>query len=275
MTKDIISDESQLFQDWLLDDYSTLQNSDTFEYLNFSAFSSFFNSANVDTPRCLLSSWASRRNINRQLLLKLSNYVMRQGNRQQSLNLLVSSLNRPYESHLTSNVLPNSYLGWKSIFTVISLSHYNKYYSQFPHNLTFINKYNYTYNFLGKEHNNYLDKRNVVLTNINSISPMFSFYVYKVDKAIYKNSRGRSGKYTFLWKYLPPYKRRQLVLAWIAKEIKMQQGRSLKDRVQSIIYNICHKPDTLFVNKVQSFSTNYVYRNARKSLCETYRTSTK
>ena len=27
---------------------------------------------------------------------------------------------------------------------------------------------------------------------------LFSFYIYKVDKQIYKNSRGRSGKYTFV-----------------------------------------------------------------------------
>ena len=128
---------------------------------------------------------------------------------------------------------------------------------------------------LGKEHNNSMDMRNVVLTNINSVNPIFSFYMYKVDKAIYKNSRGRSGKYTFIWKYLAPYKRRQLVLAWIAKEIKMQQGRTLGDRVSSIVNNICFNPSSLFINKVQSFSTNYVYRNARKSLCETYRTTTK
>jgi len=34
--------------------------------------------------------------------------------------------------------------------------------------------------------------------NVNSLKPLFHFYVYKVDKQIYKNSRGKSGKYTFL-----------------------------------------------------------------------------
>ena len=95
----------------------------------------------------------------------------------------------------------------------MSHSYFTNKYTQFPDNINFINVYNYNYNYIGKEHANFMDMRNVVLTNINKIDPIFSFYVYKVDKAIYKNSRGRSGKYTFIWKYLPPYKRRQLVLA--------------------------------------------------------------
>ena len=55
----------------------------------------------------------------------------------------------------------------------------------------------------------------------------------------------------------------------------MQPGRTLSDRVESIIAMLYSRPNSLFINKVQSFSTNYVYKNARKSLCETYRTTTK
>ena len=80
----------------------------------------------------------------------------------------------------------------------MSSAYYVNSYKQYPYNLYFKNVYGFNYNFIGKEHNNSLDMRNVVLTNINSFNPMFSFYVYKVDKAIYKNSRGRSGKYTFI-----------------------------------------------------------------------------
>jgi hypothetical protein len=41
---------------------------------------------------------------------------------------------------------------------------------------------------------------------------LFSFYIYKVDKKIYKNSRGKSGKHTFVWKYIAPYKRNLLIM---------------------------------------------------------------
>ena len=275
ITKDVNSDEILPFQDWLLDSYSIELNSDTFEYLRYSHFNSFFYSSNVDRPRCLLSFWSSRRKINRHLVLKMTNYLMRKGNRQFSLNLVLKALSFSYEAHLLSFNNKSDYLNWQSIFFIMNNSYYHSNYSQFPGNIQFTNKYNFNYNYIGKEHSNFMDMRNVVLTNINNINPIFSFYIYKVDKAIYKNSRGKSGKYTFLWKYLPPYKRRQLVLAWIMKEVKMHSGRTLGDRLNSVISSIYSNPDSLFINKVQSFSTNYVYWNARKSLCETYRTSTK
>jgi hypothetical protein len=37
-----------------------------------------------------------------------------------------------------------------------------------------------------------------LISKLYSLKPLFHFYIYKVDKQIYKNSRGRSGKYTFL-----------------------------------------------------------------------------
>lgn len=49
------------------------------------------------------------------------------------------------------------------------------------------------------------------LTSLKKFRYLFSFYVYKVDKSIYKNSRGKSGKFTFVWKYVAPYKRSLLV----------------------------------------------------------------
>lgn len=275
LTRDINADETMYFQDWLLDSYSTSQNSDHFEYLRQSDFNSFFAKSAVDTPRCLLNTWSSRRNINKHLLLKLSNYITRNGNRQRILNSLLLATSLSYSKHLTYLASSTPYINWKCIFTIISSSHYQTKYASFPSSINYLNLYNFSYNSLGKEHNNFLDMRNVVLTNINNINPIYSFYVYKVDKAIYKNSRGKSGKYTFIWKYLPPYKRRQLALSWIAKEIKMQQGRNLNDRINATIDSIAFNPSSLFINKVQAFSTNYVYRNARKSLCETYRTTTK
>lgn len=37
-----------------------------------------------------------------------------------------------------------------------------------------------------------------LIKNITQLFPLFNFYIYKVDKRIYKNTRGRSGKYTFI-----------------------------------------------------------------------------
>lgn len=37
-----------------------------------------------------------------------------------------------------------------------------------------------------------------LMKNITDIAPMFAFYIYRVDKKIFKNTRGKSGKFTFI-----------------------------------------------------------------------------
>ena len=39
---------------------------------------------------------------------------------------------------------------------------------------------------------------NPVFKNLLKVDTLFSFYVYKVDKHLFKNSRGKSGKFTFV-----------------------------------------------------------------------------
>jgi hypothetical protein len=123
-----------------------------------------------------------------------------------------------------------------------------------------------------------LDKWNFykwLFKNVYQILPMFSFYIYKVDKKIFKNTRGKSGKHTFIWKYVTPYKRMFLVMHWLLKELRVKQGRSLTDRLDLLLKSIIVSPKTTWAYKVKKFSHNYVYRNSRQTLAETYRTSTK
>ena len=102
ITRDITSDETLIFQDWVLDSYSTSQNKETFEYLRYSPFNTFFTNSKVDTPRCLLGTWSSRRKINKHLLLKFSNYIMRKGKRTKTLDVLLYSITSSYNKTLTT-----------------------------------------------------------------------------------------------------------------------------------------------------------------------------
>ncbi len=38
----------------------------------------------------------------------------------------------------------------------------------------------------------------LLFANFIKVQPMFNFFIYKVNKNIYKNTRGKSGKYTFI-----------------------------------------------------------------------------
>lgn len=49
-----------------------------------------------------------------------------------------------------------------------------------------------------KDITNNLDLQDLLFRNVQKVLPMFSFYIYKVDKKIFKNTRGKSGKYTFI-----------------------------------------------------------------------------
>jgi hypothetical protein len=104
---------------------------------------------------------------------------------------------------------------------------------------------------------------------------MFSFYIYKVDKQIFKNTRGKSGKYTFIWKYVASYKRQFLVMFWLAKELRMMPGRAFPDRLLQLLKTFIFTPKKTLIFKVKKFSHNYVYRNCRHTLAEHYRTVTK
>ena len=127
-------------------------------------------------------------------------------------------------------------------------------------------------------HNEIMKPENITLNQllINTFKKfnfLFSFYIYKVDKQIYKNSRGKSGKYTFVWKYLAPYKRNLLILHWITKEVRISSGKTLLNRLNHVLTNFVFNTKSTWIWKIKKFSLNYVYFNLRRILGETYRTS--
>ena len=109
--------------------------------------------------------------------------------------------------------------------------------------------------------------------SIHSFKPIFMFYIYKVDKAIYKNSRGKSGKFTFLWKYVAPYKRSRLIMYWFNKEVKSCKGINFASRLNSTLLKYTTSPKETFIFKARKFSYNYVYSNHKIGLASTYRTT--
>lgn len=75
----------------------------------------------------------------------------------------------------------------------------------------------------------------MVYKNLMKLDLLFSFFVYKVDKHIFKNSRGKSGKFTFVWKYIPPYKRFSFISHWIMREVRITPGKNLIKRLEFVL----------------------------------------
>ena len=94
--------------------------------------------------------------------------------------------------------------------------------------------------------------------------PTFTFKVQKVDKNVQKFSRGKSGKYSLAWSYLPPKRRWLTVLQWLKKELLFQKNQTLQDRINQSFATLLHTPsDTLLVN-TRRFVHNFVFRKFRK-----------
>ena len=261
----------------LLEEYGTQESITEFFYLKQRTFTSFFRENQVDVPRCFNATGSVRRSNNELHLLKLNNYLMRDGKRAQSFNYLSKSLWRLFSNPNENDERPfKANYSWKTIFLNFNyLAGSSQKLSEFT---TFVET-PASYGHLFDVNSKFIfDKWNFykwLFKNVYQILPMFSFYIYKVDKKIFKNTRGKSGKHTFIWKYVASYKRMFLVMHWLLKELRVKQGRSLSDRLDLLLKSIVVSPQTTWAYKVKKFSHNYVYRNSRQTLAETYRTSTK
>lgn len=274
LNKYLSTTESDNFLLWLDESFDLNNSFSNFEFLRHSEFKYFFSTFSVDVPQCFNSSKSLRRSINKTPLVKFNNYFMRDGKRIKSSNLFLSVLwNISFNEKKTINYLPN--FSWRSIYLSISHVFTNKKHKTYPSNYLVKDFFNTDISLFGKHKHDQFNITKNLLSNLKKLEPIFLFYVYKVDKNIYKNTRGKSGKYTFIWKYISFFKRKFLVMHWIMKELKMQTGRTLTDRLNSVLSTLYSSPEKTWIWKIKKFSHNYVYYNCRQTLSETYRTSTK
>jgi hypothetical protein len=181
------------------DGYGIYHVEDSFEFLQHSAFHTFFVTNGIDVPRFFRKTRSVRRPINEVNLLKFNNYLMRKGMRYKTLYLLNRKLT------LLSNNFPQikdmvyiSPVLWREFFILFTGLNATGSYSQFA----FEKDEGLLYGNLQKNFHKDIvtrwDNKGVLFRNLYSLLPVFSFYVYRVDKRIFKNTRGRSGKHTFI-----------------------------------------------------------------------------
>ena len=210
-------------------------------------FKYFFGNINIDIPKNLIGLGSLTRVNNQVIITKLISNLMVNGN---FLNL-VKKLNISYN-------------------TVLSL---------YFNNFTYQNNYLYLIKSLGNYKNlHILSKKNKETFSINFFisnfirknSSIYSIYIYRINKAIFKNTRGKSGKFMFVWKYIPVYKRLFIVISWLLRELSVINQRKLTLRLHKLLLNIINSPNNTWVSRIKHFSHNYVYNNYRKTLVNSY-----
>lgn len=74
----------------------------------------------------------------------------------------------------------------------------NNNHSSIPYFKEEVTTFGHTMLPVGKNIEDEWNLNTLIFKNIYQMLPMFSFYIYKVDKKIFKNTRGKSGKFTFI-----------------------------------------------------------------------------
>lgn len=215
-----------------------------FEYLLRTDFIDYFDDVEISVPKCFRKTFSLRRPILELDMLRFSNYLMFQGLRYKSVTVLLTTFMK-----VTTALIQNrqyskqALLNWQDFFLVSSGLVYGSSYLRPEFELERVLPLKSimrtdTKVFGVKQ----LQSKAFTIVEafvklITKTLPMFSFYIYKVDKRIYKNTRRKSGKYTFIWKYITPYKRVSLVMFWLIRELKVAQGRSFLDRSDIALHN--------------------------------------
>ncbi len=254
---------------------------DEFYYLRRSTFIDFFVENKIDVPICFNKSKSLKRRTSELKILKFSNLLMRKGQREKIISLLFRNIRCLYKFFKQNNCKVISQNDdWIDNYFLISNFFLNLHKNDNGFKL-FTYEYNCEENFK-INYNNFLGSfgklistdffiKNFLISILSKVSPIFSYFIYNVDKNIRKFSRGKSGKYTFVWKYVPTHKRLFLTMRWILKDIRFAQNKQFFDRLFKALSALSITPDKSFAWKSKIFSHNYVFKNFKKTLMTSLR----
>jgi hypothetical protein len=192
---------------------------------------------------------------------------MRRGYRSQTLKVVTQSFDGLFLN--LHNQYPSTLMNWRFVYQTF----YNTTFCSSSHsNSSFLNKAELILDrgaglnkkdYLLVPQSNFFSK---FLSLLEAYFPIFSFSIRKVNKDLRKNSRGKSGKYTVMWKYIPLYKRLYTTMRWLLKDLKFQKFRTIELRLQSILELLFLNPSLLFLHRVRNFTHKHVFKHFKKTL---------
>lgn len=271
--QNLMTFSNTIIQDQEYDNYS-IQNDkflENFLFLKQSTITSFFISNMVDMPICFKKSKSLYSKTFELKLFKFTNLIMRSGLREKTLKNITLSFNNIFNNVLKNN--QTNFYKWNFLFFFLSNIQVNKNIDLFENfsdmNLT----YNHYLTSEGLFYNESFFLKNKLFEKLNSYTPLFSFYIRKVDKSIRKHSRGKSGKYTIIWKYVPIYKRLYITMRWFLKDLKYQKAKSFDGRLLQIIESFLAAPELSFISKLRKFAHHFVFFNYKNTLLKTLKSA--
>lgn len=241
--------------------------------LRTSSFINFFVTNMIDIPICFKKSKSLKNKNFEFFFLKFTNLIMRHGKREKTFRHIWNSFfffyDKEFESVLftqpwlefffTNNLLLNTKdLNWKEkLFfseTLIKNDEITEYACENP-----------DWNFFIK---------NFLFSRLTQISPLFSYFIFNVDKNVRKFTRGKSGKYIFVWKYIAPYKRDYLMYRWFIKELKFDENRNFESRLSNLFNVLTYNIKQTYAWKAKNYTYAFIFKNFRKTFMTNLKTFT-
>ena len=239
-----------------------------------SSITTFFSTNMIDIPRCLEKSTSLYKPVFAATRLKFLNILMRHGRKEQIFTTVLRIL-VTHKLHIWNHqrTTKNAVL-WLSLLPTLSTTFLDdvdsfQTFNYLKFKLDFIRK-NINKDYL--IHNEPLTMLTVLTNELNKYKPIFAFKTQKVDKLTRKHSRGKSGKYVILWKYIPVYRRIYTVLRWLIQDLTFQKTHKFETRFLKALEVLQHTPIRSMVYKCRNFNHNFVFKNFKKTLLQSLQT---
>lgn len=211
--------------------------------------------------------------------LRLITMAMRHGRRSYIAKHYSTSLHHLTNITSTNLELGESFSNWRLLvllftklpFSLLMLREHSTYLT--PVNISSSTKFNQNYELSNMVVRDDTWFQELLFDELLRYLPLFSFYVSKVDKLKRKHSRGKSGKYSIGWKYIPKYKRLLIVLRWLVRDIRFQKTKTIKSRLIKSFENLLFSRESHLVYQLRGFVHKFVFHNFRKTLLKTLRST--
>lgn len=264
-----------------------------YSYLAQKSFIDFFMKNSIDVPICFKKSNSLKFKNFDLPIVRLINFLMKKGKKEQTTRCVLTGffyfIKKLKKSTSATTFLINSWLIFFRLFYVTNFFFLNcnfneenlRYKAWLANEQFFFFKSTQNTAFSSSlvfhedgslSFNDRFFIKSFFIDCLKKILPLFFFYIYNVDKNVKKFSRGKSGKYVFIWKYVPEYKRLKTIIKLISKQVKFYQKKNFIERLVLNFSHIYFKNKKSFVYKTKTFSYNYVFKNFKRTLMKNYLT---
>lgn len=233
------------------------------------SIANFFTSNMIDIPRCLKKSYSLYKPIFELPHLKFLNILMRHGKKEQIFATA-------FKLFVLKKLQPQRAVGfdWISLLPVLTSASLtvDDAYKTFYFTKLKLPAANKIIESGYLIHPQDLQLSTFFTSNLEKYKPIFMFKIQKVDKRTRKNSRGKSGKYLILWKYVPVYRRIYTVLRWLIQDISFQKSYKFQARFLKAVDLVLNEPKKSVMYKCRNFNHHFVFKNFRKTLLRNLKT---